>query len=317
MVSWLVLRARCPDCGCAIAARYVVVELLTAVLFGWIAWGFGAGLDRASLLLVCAYCTMASLLTVATFVDLEHFIIPDEVSLGGVATGLIFSTVVPSIHAEVSALGGALAALVGSAAGYGILWFVVEAGRMAFGRRKLRFATPVEVEWVRSGEEACLKVDGESMEWGAFFFRGTESLQMRAICGDCDGVKLGEGLWRWSLNSLQAGVQKFDLNAISRIAGRIVELVIPREVMGFGDVKLLAAIGAFLGWRGVLFALFAGATVGSVVGALGAVMGRREWSARIPFGPYLALGAMLWLAAGPACLRWYWEVLGALLPKAG
>ena len=214
-------------------------------------------------------------------------------------------------------LGGGIAGLIGAVSGSGILWLVVEGGRMAFGRRRLRFVTPAQVEWVRSGEEACLKVDGESMEWGEFFFRGTESLQMRAVDGDCDGVKLGEGLWKWSLNSLEAGAQKFDLNLISRISGRIVELVIPREVMGFGDVKLLAAIGAFLGWRGVLFALFAGATVGSVVGVVGALMRRREWSARIPFGPYLALGAMLWLAAGSACLRWYWEALGALLPKAG
>jgi leader peptidase (prepilin peptidase)/N-methyltransferase len=292
-----------------------VVELLTAVLFGWIAWEFGAGLDQASLLIVCAYSTLASLLVVATFVDLEHFIIPDEVSLGGVALGLMWSLVVPLMHVEASALGGAVAGLVGGVSGYGILWLVVEAGRLAFGRRRLRFAIPAEVEWVRSGEQACLRVDGESMEWSEFFFRGTESLEMRAVDGDCDGGKLDEGLWKWSLNSLQVGAQRFDLNSISRISARIVELVIPREVMGFGDVKLLAAIGAFLGWRGVLFALFAGATVGSIVGVFGALMGRREWSARIPFGPYLALGAMLWLAAGPACLRWYWEVLGALLPK--
>jgi leader peptidase (prepilin peptidase)/N-methyltransferase len=272
-------------------------------------------MDRVSFLLVCAYSTLASLLMVATFVDLEHFIIPDEVSLGGVVLGLVWSTVVPVMHAEAGALGGAIAGLVGGVAGYGILWMVVEGGRMAFGRRRLRFVKPAQVEWVRNGEEACLKVDGESMDWGEFFFRETEVLQMRAIDGDCDGARLEEGLWKWSLNSLQVGVQNFDLNSISKISGRIVEMVIPREVMGFGDVKLLAAIGAFLGWRAVLFALFAGATVGSVVGVFGALMGRREWSARIPFGPYLALGAMLWLAAGPACLRWYWEMLGALLPK--
>jgi leader peptidase (prepilin peptidase)/N-methyltransferase len=219
------------------------------------------------------------------------------------------------MHAEAGAVGGAIAGLIGAVSGYGILWLVVEAGRMAFGRRRLRFSTPAEIEWVRSGEEACLKVGEESMDWGEFFFRGTECLQMRAVAGDCDGVKLGEGLWNWSLNSLKSGAQSFDLNSVSRISGRIIELVLPREVMGFGDVKLLAAIGSFLGWRGVLFALFAGATLGSVVGVFGALIGRREWSARIPFGPYLALGAMFWLAAGPACLRWYWEVLGALLPK--
>ena len=316
LVSWVVLRARCPDCGGAIAARYFLVEVLTSVLFAWIAARFGLGLDAGAFLLFGAYATLVALLVVATFVDFEHFIIPDEVSLGGVAAGVIWSSLVPQMHSESSFGGGALASLLGGFVGYGILWTVVELGRLVFGRRRLRFEKPVAVTWKRSGSEASINVDGEAINWSEFFFRGTESLRMEVEKGDCDGAVLERGVWSWSLNSLHAGKSSFDLNCVSRISATVTEMVIPREVMGFGDVKLLAAIGAFLGWRAVLFALFAGATVGSVVGLLGALAGRREWSARIPFGPYLALGAMLWLAAGPQCLSWYWTVLEAFLHKA-
>ena len=68
------------------------------------------------------------------------------------------------------------------------------------------------------------------------------------------------------------------------------ELQIPREAMGRGDLKFLAAIGAFLGWRAVLCSIFAGSLAGSLVGLMSMLLGRRVWSAKIPFGPYLALG---------------------------
>jgi len=85
--------------------------------------------------------------------------------------------------------------------------------------------------------------------------------------------------------------------------------VIPREAMGRGDLKFLAAIGAFLGWRAVLFSLFAGSLLGSVIGLITLVAGKRVWSAKLPFGPYLAFGALTWIFFGEIFLRWY----GALL----
>jgi leader peptidase (prepilin peptidase)/N-methyltransferase len=312
--SWLMLRARCPDCGGAISGRYILVEVLTSALFAWVA--SRSGFDATAFLLFGAYATLVALLVVATFVDLEHFIIPDEVSVGGVAAGVIWSALVPKMHSESSLMGAALVSLSGALCGYGILWAVVELGRIVFGRRKLRFEKPVAVTWERSGSDASIDVDGEVMSWSEFFFRGNESLKMEVVNGECDGAALEQGIWSWSLNSLHAGACSLDLNCVSRISATVTAMVIPREVMGFGDVKLLAAIGAFLGWRAVLFVLFAGATVGSVIGLIGALTRRREWSARIPFGPYLALGALLWLAAGPQCLSWYWTALELLLRKA-
>ena len=75
--------------------------------------------------------------------------------------------------------------------------------------------------------------------------------------------------------------------------------------MGRGDLKFLAAIGAFLGWRAVLCSIFAGSLAGSVVGFTSMLLGRREWSAKIPFGPYLALGALVWMFFGARLVAWY------------
>ena len=69
-----------------------------------------------------------------------------------------------------------------------------------------------------------------------------------------------------------------------------------KEAMGFGDVKLMAMIGAFLGWQAALLSFFLGCVFGAVVGV--AVAMRRGMSLRIPFGPYLAMGAVVSLFAG-------------------
>jgi len=73
------------------------------------------------------------------------------------------------------------------------------------------------------------------------------------------------------------------------------EIVLPREAMGFGDVKFMAAIGAFLGWQAVIFSLMVSAVIGTAV-SLGAIAIRRaEWSTRIPYGPYIALAAVIYM----------------------
>ena len=79
--------------------------------------------------------------------------------------------------------------------------------------------------------------------------------------------------------------------------------------MGRGDLKFLAAIGAFLGWRGVFFSIFAGSVVGSVVGLITLLVGKRVWSAKLPFGPYLALGAIIWMFFGEKFVHWYFQLV--------
>src|SRR4030095_14976536 len=81
---------------------------------------------------------------------------------------------------------------------------------------------------------------------------------------------------------VNADGQVLMLDDVTHISGVTRELVIPREAMGRGDLKFLAAIGAFLGWRAVLFSLFAGSLLGSVVGFVTLGVGKPVWSAKPP-----------------------------------
>ncbi|MBF0461541.1 MAG: prepilin peptidase [Magnetococcales bacterium] len=75
--------------------------------------------------------------------------------------------------------------------------------------------------------------------------------------------------------------------------------------MGMGDIKLLAMIGAWLGWQSLPLTLFCAGLVGSVVGVIWIVVSGRDRSQPIPFGPYLATGAWVYLFYGPEIYRWY------------
>jgi leader peptidase (prepilin peptidase)/N-methyltransferase len=132
------------------------------------------------------------------------------------------------------------------------------------------------------------------------------------IIGAREGIRsrsYGEVTLDFHYNRLKAGDDEFPLDQVNEISGVAHALQIPREAMGRGDLKFLAAIGAFLGWRAVLFSLFGGSLVGSLVGLVTLVLGKRVWSAKLPFGPYLALGALIWMFFGDELLRWYTGLL--------
>jgi leader peptidase (prepilin peptidase) / N-methyltransferase len=83
------------------------------------------------------------------------------------------------------------------------------------------------------------------------------------------------------------------------------ELLARKEGMGGGDIKLLAMIGAFLGWPGVLVTIFSGSFIGTVVGLGLMLIWKKDRSYAIPFGPFLSLGAVIYLFFGSTLLNWY------------
>lgn len=202
VVSFAWLRGRCRHCQARISWQYPLVELMTAALFLLVALRFGVTVEGA---IAAAFL---SALVVVTFIDLEHQIIPDVISLPGIVVGLALAL-----------------------AGWGPAW--------------------------------------------------TDSLA---------GILLGGGfLWAiaWGY-----------------------EVLAGREGMGGGDIKLLAMIGAFLGWQGVLLVLLLSSITGSIAG-FGAIFARGgDTKAPIPFGPYLALGALIALLWGDAIVRWYFARMG-------
>ena len=80
--------------------------------------------------------------------------------------------------------------------------------------------------------------------------------------------------------------------------------------MGFGDVKLLGAIGAFLGWEAVLATIFISSVLGSISGMALIIFGRVKLQSRIPFGPYLATAATIWIFWGQTLLEVYFKLIG-------
>ncbi|WP_047809750.1 A24 family peptidase [Desulfosporosinus acididurans] len=76
--------------------------------------------------------------------------------------------------------------------------------------------------------------------------------------------------------------------------------------LGLGDVKLVAALGAFLGFHGIFLAVFSGSLLGAIVGLVFLGTGQKGFRQQIPFGPYLSLGAVLALLWGTRIFDWYW-----------
>lgn len=87
-------------------------------------------------------------------------------------------------------------------------------------------------------------------------------------------------------------------------------LLTKNEGMGGGDIKLLAMIGALIGWKGVFFTIFASSAIGTVVGLFVMLITRNNLKLAVPFGPFLAFGAALYVFAGEDLIRWYYNVAG-------
>jgi leader peptidase (prepilin peptidase) / N-methyltransferase len=133
LITWLYLRGKCRNCGAPISIRYFLVELLTGVTFlaCWIRFG-----DESAMLALVYGAFLAGLIA-ASFIDLEHFIIPDEITIGGAVVGLIVSTLLPRLQGQESRLMGLLHSFIGMLVGAGLIYAIVRAGKLVFGRWSL------------------------------------------------------------------------------------------------------------------------------------------------------------------------------------
>ncbi len=305
VVSWIALRGKCSGCGCRISPRYLFVEVFVAGLF-FFAW------QKFGWPLAPVYWIFLSLLVVATFIDIEHFIIPDEITWGGTAAGILLSPVVPALMGVDTwwlALGLSAA---GAALGFGLLWLVVELGKVAFGRKAVHFDGAQDFEWIRDGDRADLRIGDDVLRWEDVFSRESDVLRCSGVSDLVfDGQPVEAAEARFWFNRIEAGSQTVELDSLACITGKLRCVTIPREAMGFGDVKFIACIGAFLGWQAVLFTLLVSSVIGMFAALGGVFLSRDKSGARLPFGPFLALAAGIWVFAGPALVGWYFSFFGA------
>lgn len=87
------------------------------------------------------------------------------------------------------------------------------------------------------------------------------------------------------------------------------EKVRKQEGLGGGDIKLAAMLGAFFGWRAIIFILLLGSLLGSIIGLIFIIAMRKGARFAIPFGPFLAASGITYLFYGPAIIGWYLGLL--------
>jgi leader peptidase (prepilin peptidase)/N-methyltransferase len=89
----------------------------------------------------------------------------------------------------------------------------------------------------------------------------------------------------------------------------LYHLLTKKEGMGGGDIKLLGMMGAIIGWKGVLFTIFAASAVGTVSGMIIMLKTRKTMKLAVPFGPFLAIGSIAYIFFGPQLMAWYVNLL--------
>src|SRR6185437_632748 len=290
LVTWLSLRGKCKNCGAPISPRYFLVELLTGVLF-LACWNiFG----HESVVLVLVYCLFLAGLIVATFIDFEHFIIPDEITLGGIAVGFVISIFFWRLHDQNTLIGGVWQSLLGIGVGAGLIYAILRLGKLLFGRQKIE--VPAEAKIVFS--ETGVYLGGKEIPYEELFYRPSDVITLHARTIELADRCYRDVRVRLTPQKLQIGDDEFNPEQVPHMEADSAEVVLPREAMGFGDVKFMAAIGAFLGWQSVIFSLMVSSIIGSLVGISLILMRKREWSSRLPYGPYIALAAAFWVFGG-------------------
>ena len=303
LLTWVVLRGKCANCRAPISVRYFLVELLTGVLFAVVWLMFG---DRESLgttaLVSLAFCVMMAGLIVATFIDFEHFIIPDEITIGGVAVGFVISALIPQLHGVASRPEALKASFLGILVGGGIVYAILRIGKLMFGREQVELPEETRIVFT---ETAIVMPDGET-PYEDIFYRDSDGIRIEATRIEIQDRCYPAASVCLTPKKLTIGDDEYDPEKVGRMELTTGELELPREAMGFGDVKFMAGIGAFIGWQGALFSLMFSSVLGAVAGGTMILIGKREWSSRIPYGPYIALAAATWVFGGKDfVIRWF------------
>ena len=323
VIGYLVLRGRCRWCGSPFSIRYLLLEVVVAaltagtvwtVLAGWhtpAKWLLELGLQPAIAQAIAAGSLLLLMwfLLVATVIDIDHLIIPDELTKSfqlaapfaaiAVASNLNFAwngadwlirfDVFQHAHVDAwgyfSKIGGITAA---------VLLFLL---------LSLPLAKVIYSRYCPEGER-WRDEDHRGFRWGVGWFVIASVVHLSVLAILC--AKAGPGpevppqvyaiasLGMAILGSLAGWMSLYMVGLLGTVAFR-------KNAMGFGDVKFLAPIGAWLGPVGVVLAFFGAAVAGSLIGLPLYLMGGKR---TIPFGPYLALGAVLTLLFGDVVCRY-------------
>jgi len=295
LVTWLALKGRCKNCAAPISPRYFIVELITGLAFlsCWLMFG-DLNNSLHSMLTALVYSIFLAGLICATFIDFEHFIIPDEITLGGIGVGFAVSFLLPSLHDVRTNAEGMVQGLLGIVVGAGIIYGVLRLGKLLFGRQKLKLAPDTKIIFT----ETAVCLPEQQIPYEDLFYRKSDTVVLQARTVELVDRSYKDVHVRLSVSSLRIGDEQINPADVAYMEAVTGEIVLPREAMGFGDVKFMGAIGAFIGWQGAVFSLMVSSFIGAAVGIGLILLRKREWSSRMPYGPYIAVAAVIWLFGG-------------------
>ncbi|PNY80922.1 prepilin peptidase [Deinococcus koreensis] len=326
--SWLALGGKCRYCRAPINRRYPVVELLTGLGYATIAGLFPpltVGWGALGLML------LFTLLLVSSAIDLDTYTIPDELTLPGVALALGFGFLNGRAGAE--GLPDFAGAVNGALLGAGLLVAINQFGSWVLRRFRERLYPefPIGYQQISLGLLAGAWL-GPWWGAGVGLLSAGLNLALRRVIRVPEALTLGGLLLTLVLGSAGMGPGMILMvqgalaaaGAVSLVAGlywwlqrepeaeedsahTTVDDRYDASAMGFGDVKLAAVIGAFLGWERLLVALVVAVFAGAILGLLQLALKREN---RVKFGPYLAVGAVVALLWGQGWIEGYRTMLG-------
>ncbi|MGC6427832.1 MAG: prepilin peptidase [Akkermansiaceae bacterium] len=303
VLTWLMQAGKCKSCKAPIAARYLLVEVLTGALY-FACWKF---FPMGGAMLAIALVTI---LVVITFIDAEHQLIPITWTTVGALLAIVASLFTSDLLDLMEKSKGFPGALIGWVAGFGSLWAVVLFGKIAFGKKRLCFdaSLPWEViEGYQNDPQIHFILDGDPYSWDDLFYRDSDELQIRGGEFKVDGKKVSGKELMLHREYFKIGEREWEIEKLKSLDGVAEEVVIPREAMGSGDPHLLGMIGAFLGWQAVLFTIL----VSCFYAIFAALVTRVGFGKPLPYGPFLALGALTWAFGG---WNWWLAYFEALQP---
>jgi len=270
LLSYWILKRCCRFCGKPISFRYFVVEVLTASLFLFFYLRFGL----TSVFL--SYLVFLMGLIIATFIDLELRIIPDEISVGGMFVGFLASLMVPALHETsfpILGWGRLLMRIIVGICVAAMLWDFLSK-REVLEKGDIKFFTFIGVVLLMDlGIELFLPPIGAVLKGSSIYLLGLDAAIIGAMIG-------GGAIY---------------------VMGLLGDFLFKRESMGGGDVKLMAMIGAFLGWKLVVLSFFVAPFFGAIYGIIEKL---RTKDSAIAYGPFLSLGALVCLFWGETILSW-------------
>jgi leader peptidase (prepilin peptidase)/N-methyltransferase len=323
LFTWLWQRGKCADCKRSIPVRYFLVELLTGAAFlgAWLMvyQQFVSGREPAietaftAAMVTLALVTLLAGLIASTFIDIEHFIIPDEITKGGMATGVVFSLAAPQLHGaylgqDIGHFHALWLSLLGMACGGGIIYAIAWLGKLMFGKETFSSDEPCRVTFATHALHVETEDDGPEIVrlYEDIFFRNSDTITLHGLRVEMIDRCFWDRPITITDQIVTIGPDQFPIEEVTHLEATTLEIVVPREAMGFGDVKFMAAIGAFLGWQATLFTLMASAMVGAAVGLT--LKATRKDTGIIPYGPYLAMAAAGWVFGGYRLWDTWWRL---------